>query len=64
MTDKTSDIRQSRRERALDLIAQRAGWHSWSVYSRNVKNGVVGISKNPNPGDGRATRERKAPNGK
>jgi hypothetical protein len=47
--DKTSTKRQSQRTAALDAIAQRAGWHSWSVYERNVKNGVVTISKNPNP---------------
>lgn len=53
MTDKTSTKRQSERTQELDKIAQRAGWHSWSVYERNVKNGVVGISKNPSPESGK-----------
>lgn len=49
MVDKTIRDRQARRTSELDEIARRAGWHSWSVYERHVKNGVVGIAKNPDP---------------
>lgn len=49
MVDKTIRDRQAKRTSELDRIARRAGWHSWSVYSRCVKNGVVGILKNPDP---------------
>lgn len=45
--DKTSKERQSNRTSELDQIARAHGWHSWSVYSRNVKNKVVTIARNP-----------------
>lgn len=59
MTDNTSTNRQSNRTAQLDAIARRAGWHSWSVYERNVKNGVVSIAKNPSPGTSHAKQSKK-----
>lgn len=59
MTDKTSTTRQSKRTAQLDQIAQRAGWHSWTVYETSVKNGLVSIAKNPSPGTSHAQQSQK-----
>lgn len=57
--DKTKAKRQAERTQLLDQIAQRAGWHSWSVYERHVKNGIVGIQRNPNPNERAVTKRGK-----